>query len=172
MRRWGMIAALGALLGMLAGLVTASPALARGPQWQVLPLAPFTLGPSFCGFAVAVSAPTDSKFSKLLKTPDGSVIFLQTGFATSSLTNLATGKTVTENISGPGTLTEFPDGSVTEATQGTTVTFLAPADAARFGLPTVSVTAGALAISVDPNGNITSLSLHGHVLVDVCAALS
>ena len=100
------------------------------------------------------------------------MIFLQTGFATTSDTNLATGKTVTENSSGPGTLTIFPDGSLTEATQGVTVTFLAPADAARFGLPAVSVTAGALTISVDPNGNITSLSLHGRVLVDVCAALS
>jgi hypothetical protein len=172
MRRAGVIVALGALAGMLGAALTASPALARGPQWQVLPLAPFTLPASFCGFEVAVSAPADDKFSKLLKTPDGSVIFLQTGFATTSDTNLATGKTVTENISGPGTLTIFPDGSLTEATQGVTVTFLAPADAARFGLPAVSVTAGALTISVDPNGNITSLSLHGRVLVDVCAALS
>jgi len=34
MRRLGVIVALGALLGMLGGVVTASPALAgRGPKW-------------------------------------------------------------------------------------------------------------------------------------------
>jgi hypothetical protein len=57
MRRAGVIVALGALAGMLGAALTASPALARGPQWQVLPLAPFTLPASFCGFEVAVSAP-------------------------------------------------------------------------------------------------------------------
>jgi hypothetical protein len=38
MRRVGMIVALGALLGMLGGAVTASPALAdgRGGGWQVI----------------------------------------------------------------------------------------------------------------------------------------
>jgi len=49
---------------------------------------------------------------------------------------------------------------------------LAPADAKRFGLPPVSVTAGRLAFSVAANGVLTSLPLHGHVLVDICAALS
>jgi hypothetical protein len=38
-------------------------------------------------------------------------------------------------------------------------------------LPAVRVTAGKLAFSIAANGVITSLSLHGHVLVDVCAAL-
>jgi hypothetical protein len=49
---------------------------------------------------------------------------------------------------------------------------LAPADAKRFGLPTVAVLAGRVTFSFDSGGNLTSLSLHGHVLVDVCAALS
>ena len=49
---------------------------------------------------------------------------------------------------------------------------LSPADAKRFGLPAVSVTAGKLAFSVAANRVITSLSLHGHVLVNVCAALT
>jgi hypothetical protein len=49
---------------------------------------------------------------------------------------------------------------------------LTPADAARFGLPALFVSAGALTESVAADGTITSLSLNGHVLVDVCAALS
>jgi len=33
------------------------------------------------------------------------------------------------------------------------------------------VTAGPLTIAFDPDGHLTSLSLHGQVQVDVCAAL-
>jgi hypothetical protein len=36
----------------------------------------------------------------------------------------------------------------------------------------VSVTAGNLTFSGAANGTLTSVSLNGHVLVDVCAALS
>jgi len=45
-------------------------------------------------------------------------------------------------------------------------------DAARFGLPTLGLTAGARTVSVAADGSITSLTLNGHVLIDVCAALS
>src|SRR5262249_61695566 len=46
MKRLGVIVALGALLGMLAGGVTASPALAdRGPKWQPPRGPPLTLPP-------------------------------------------------------------------------------------------------------------------------------
>jgi hypothetical protein len=171
MRRLGMIAALGALLGVLAGAVTASPALARGPKWQLMPVQPFTLPSLFCGFEVNVTPVADREFSKILKVSDGSMTLLVTGAATASFTNLQTGKTITENVSGPATITIQPDGSLTALGKGHSVKFLVPADAARFGLPTVSVLAGALTESVAPDGTYTSLSLQGHVLVDVCAAL-
>ena len=172
MRRIGMIVVLGALLGMLGGAATASPALARGPGWQFLPAEPFTLPAEFCGFEVQVTPIVNDRFEKLLKTSDGSMIFLHTGFLSVSYTNLQTGKTITENVSGPLKITVFPDGSVTLADEGRTSVFLDPADAQWFGLPTVSVTAGALTGSVAPDGSLTSLTLHGHVLVNVCAALS
>ncbi len=167
-----MIVALGALLGMFGGAVTASPALARGPQWQLLSAEPFTLPASFCGFEVGVTFPVGKEYLKVLKTSDGSMTFLVTGLATASFTDLGTGKTITENVSGPGKITEFPDGSVTLSQEGLTAKFLAPADAQRFGLPAVGVTAGLLTTSVAADGSITSMSLDGHVLVDVCAALS
>jgi hypothetical protein len=56
--------------------------------------------------------------------------------------------------------------------QGLSAIFPDPADAARFDVPPIAVTAGLLTTSFDANGNITSLSLNGHVRVDVCAALS
>ena len=56
--------------------------------------------------------------------------------------------------------------------RGRSPLFLSPLDAQRFGLPIVSVVAGVLTLSMDADGNLTSLSLNGNVLVDVCAALS
>ena len=50
--------------------------------------------------------------------------------------------------------------------------FLSPADSKRFGLLTVGVLAGWQTFSLDSSGAITSLSRRGHVVVDVCAALS
>jgi len=151
MRRLGVIAVLSALLGMAGGLMTASPALARGPNWQVFPAPPFTLPATYCGFDVEAAAVADKEFVTILQTSDGSTTFLVTGQLTGSFTNLETGKTVTLNGSGPAKITVNPDG---------------------FGLPTVSVTAGALTESLAPDGTVTSASLQGQVLVDICAALS
>jgi len=167
-----MTVALTAVLGTAGGVATAAPALARGPHWQIVPAAPYTIDASSCGFAVGV-VPASREFIKVLKTPDGSTISLLTGSLTASLTNLATGKTITENVSGPGKITTFPDGTATVAAKGHNGPIvLTPAVAQRSGLPAVSVTAGALTLSLDPSGNIASATLHGHVLVDVCAALS
>jgi hypothetical protein len=74
---------------------------------------------------------------------------------------------------GPGKFFGHPDGSFTEVHTGRNGPFiLTRTNATRFGLPAVSVTAGKLTFSLSANGVITSLSLNGHVLVDVCAALS
>jgi hypothetical protein len=172
MRRLGVIVALGALLGLLAGVVTASPAFARGPNWVFDQRGSFTLPAFFCGFEIRVSPVTNREYTKVLKTADGSMTFLTTGALKISYTNLQTGKTITANRSGPGKTTVFADGSEFVAAKGPGGLILAPPDATRFGLPTVSVLAGALTLTVDPAGNITSLSFNGHVVVNVCAALS
>ena len=127
----------------------------------------------FCGFQVLVTPRVNKEYTEILKAADGSMTFLFTGAITASFTNLQTGKTITEKMNGPGKFTGNPDGSFSEVHTGLNGPFfLTPADAQRFGLPAVSVTAGALRFSVDPDGNLTSLSLDGHVLVDVCAALT
>jgi hypothetical protein len=172
MRRLGVTVALGALLGMFAGVVTASPALARGPRWQFQPKSPVTLPAEFCGFEVLVTFPVNREFSTIFEASDGSMIVLSTGSVTTSFTNLETGTTIIENTSGPSKTTIFPDGSFTALEHGRNELILPPTDAARFGLPTVSVVVGLSARSRAPDGSITSVSLHGHVAVDVCAALS
>src|SRR5215472_6014855 len=53
-----------------------------------------------------------------------------------TLTNVQTGKTITEKMNGPGKFFGNPDGSSTEVHTGRNGPFpLAPADAKRFGLP-------------------------------------
>jgi hypothetical protein len=173
MRRFGVIVALGALLGMFAGMLTASPALAgRGHKWQLLQGSPFTVPQSFCGFKIRVTFPVGREYIKLLKATDGSMISLVTGSARFTYTNLSTGKAITENVSGPGKITTHADGSVTITAKGRNGNFLPPAQAQQFGLPTVSVTAGPLTSVIAADGTETSVTLRGHVLVDVCAALS
>lgn len=172
MRRPAVIAALATLLATLAAALTASPALAgRGPKWEFVAAKPFTLPALFCGFKIRVTPLADKEYMKVLKASDGSMTTLITGSLKASFTNLSTGKTITENLSGPGKATATP-GSITFASTGHNGIFLTPADAKRFGLPGVSITTGALSESIAlPSGTITSLSLHGHVLVNVCAAL-
>jgi hypothetical protein len=174
MRRLGVIVALAALLGLFGGAVTSAPALAggRGPKWQFLPFEPFTLPPVFCGFKVHVTAPVNKQYIKILKTADGSTAFLITGAARLSLTNLETGKSITENVSGPAKLITRADGSATLLGRGHGLLELTPAQAAQFGLPTLSIDVGAGTITIAPDLTLTSVSLHGHVLVNVCTALS
>jgi hypothetical protein len=173
-KRAGLIAALTALLGMLGGAVTAGPALAggRGPGWQLTDAQPFTLPQEFCGFQVQVTEPVDQEFFKILKTSDGSITFLISGFTSVSFTNMSTGKSITEPVTGAGTATVNSDDSLLLTNHGPVILILEPADAQRFGLPTVSVTTGDSQLSIAPDGTITSLSIDGPVLVNVCAALS
>jgi hypothetical protein len=82
MRRAGVIVALGAQLGMFGGVVTAAPAFAGGggDGWQVLPLPPaFTEPADHCGFPNQGTQDVADVFAKVLKTADGSTIFLSTG---------------------------------------------------------------------------------------------
>ena len=176
MMRIGVIAALAALLSMFAGAVTAAPALAvggRGDGWVFQ-----DFGPGFtttnCGFLIQATQDVDNVFAKALTAPDGSMILLFTGAAKITWTNPANGKSVSTNVSGPAKTIVSPDGTTaTFQMMGPGPVDLAPADAARLGLPApVFVFAGKGTATVDAAGNITSASLVGHILVNVCAALS
>ena len=173
MRRVTALAALATILALCTAALTASPALAgRGHKWQLVPARPFTLDARYCGFRVAVTFPVHHEYTKILKAADGSMTTLTTGALTATFTNLRTGTAITENLSGPGKVTTAPDGSATITEKGHNGLFFLPADAHRFGLPTLAVTTGPVTESVAPNGAITSLSRRGHILVDICTALS
>jgi hypothetical protein len=173
MRRLGVIVAAGALLGMFAGVLAASPASAgRGPKWGFVPAAPFTVPAAICGFQVGVAFPVVKTYGKVLKAADGSVVTLGSGSLEASYTNLSTGKVVTEHISGPTKTQVNPDGSGFAAFTGRNGLFLSPAQAKQFGLPALAVTAGPVQVSFNAAGTVTGITVRGHVLVDICAALS
>ena len=76
-----MIVALGAQLGMFGGVVTAAPAFAgAGRRMAGPPIAPaFTAPADHCGFPIQGTQDVANVFTKVLKTADGSTIFLSTG---------------------------------------------------------------------------------------------
>ncbi len=71
MRRLGMIAAAGALLGLLGGVATAAPAFARGPKWTFDQQGSFTLPAFFCGFQIHVAPVANKEYTKVLTASDG-----------------------------------------------------------------------------------------------------
>jgi hypothetical protein len=173
-RRAGLIVALGALLGLLGGSATASPALAdgRGGGWVFNAPENFTVPAGFCPFAFQVTQPgLDKSYTKAIQTPDGSLVFFTNGVRDFTFTNPANGESITTKDSGLSTQTLNPDGSFTAVQNGVGWVGIYGGLAA-FGLPAVFVSSGKLTLTFDPNGNITSASLNGHVSVDICSALS
>ena len=175
MRRFGVILALGALLSMFGCAAAATPALAggRGDGWQFV-----DFGPGFttdnCGFRINVTVDVDNVFGKAFTAPDGSTILLFNGAFKLTWTNPANGKSISMNVPGPTKITVSPDGMTATSTgTGPTALDLTPADAAFLGVPPVFVFAGRGTATIDlSTGSIISGSIVGHILVDVCAALS
>jgi hypothetical protein len=177
MRRFGVIVALGALLGMLGGAATATPALAggRGDGWmfQTELTQTFNLPADFCGFPIVLKFDVVNAFGKEFTAPDGSTILLFNGSLKGTWTNPDNGKSISVNSPGPTKATVSPDGmTITLADTGPTAVILTPADAAVVGVPPVSVFAGRITATLDADGNIISGSSVGHVLVNFCTALS
>jgi hypothetical protein len=130
---------------------------------------PVTLPALFCGFNIRITFPANKEYGKALTAADGTTLI--TGSLTAAYTNLSTGKTITKPVRArqahPATRL-FDHGG-----QGPLWAAPCPADAQRFGLPTVAVTAGAQTTALAlPSGAVTSLTLHGYVLVNVCTARS
>jgi hypothetical protein len=89
-----------------------------------------------------------------------------------SFTNVDTGKTITENVMGSGKAIVNPDGSLSIRQEGHLgLITLDAADAKRFGLPPLGVIGGVLFEEVAADFTYTAVSMQGHLLVDVCAAL-
>jgi hypothetical protein len=166
--------ALGALLGMFGGAASAAPAFAggRGDGWEFFPFGSGTVD-GFCPFPVFFGVPSQNVFQKVLTSPPGTTILLLNGSLRLSFTNENTGKTITENVTGSGKAIVNPDDSLSIRQEGHLgLITLDSADAARFNLPPLAVIGGVLFEEVAPDFTYTSVTMQGHILVDICAALS
>ena len=150
-----------AIVMVVAWLVAATPAAADGPTRT-----PQSFGPPFVGSVcdppvpVLVTATSDNEVSKNFYQNGQLIRVITTGSLKLTLTNLVTGKTISENISGPGTLTLNPDGSGTLVARGL--------NSGQIGDLTTS---GRLVFAVAPDGTTTLLSPVHHS-TNLCTALS
>ena len=166
---------LGVLLSMTAATAAATPAFAagRGDGWVFQ-----DFGPGFtttnCGFLIVATQDADQVFARTVTAPDGSMITQFTGRAQITWTNPANGKSVTTNTSGPAKTTVSADGlTVTVVATGPEPLNLTAADAAVLDVPRVFVFTGRGTATLDPvTGAVISGSISGHIMVDLCTALS
>src|SRR3989442_1200533 len=153
---------------MLLFLAPAMPALARGDDWQPLPVNPYDWS---CGSTtVHLTFPVNKEYFRDFPQQDGSVIeqftgFLSVNFATDS------GASITDNISGPGKNVFYPNGDFEYNAGGQNGFTLTPDQAASLGLPEIFVSSGPLDITIHPDGSIAPIRLP-KVVRDICAELT
>jgi|tagenome__1003787_1003787.scaffolds.fasta_scaffold20426917_2 hypothetical protein len=149
--------------GALLPLAPAEAAPQPAPQPQIVQFpGRDTAGDNgFCQFSVTEIVTSSSQLR-------GGRVFAGRGFAT--VINDLTGKSLTYNVSGPGTVTSTPDGGFAVDAGGPNL-FATPVASSYPGVPQLAYTTGHLQFTVDGLGNTTSYSLRGKT-TDVCAALT
>jgi hypothetical protein len=167
------LAAVAAAAGLL---IMAGPAQADPPQAVVPPGTPVVLAGTetagsagFCRFPVHIDVLSNQKVRET-KNPDGSTTQHVTGWSKATVTNEETGKSITYKISGPGTLTIFPDQSFTIDAGGQNLLWTSVANSFA-GVPQLAYSTGHVQVAVNATGLTTAYSLSGN-RTDVCAALA
>ena len=160
-----------ALVAMTAmGALSVAPAAAADPR---IPLPPtdVALDDQFCAFPVNIHF-TDANQYIIHQTvaPDGTTTLDITGRARATVTNVSTGKQVSYNISGPGTIVIFPDGAFSIDAHGPNLLWTRR-DLSFPGVPAISYTTGHVRVQVDASGDTTDHSLSGR-RTDVCQVLA
>lgn len=141
------------------------------PTRSPLPDAPFSFAAgAACTFPLIGTVITNKEVSNTFP-PDanGDVVQHISGRLVMSITNGNTNKSITVNISGPGTLVFRPDGSVGFTGYGNSVFFFGPTSIPAG--PNTFIYSGKTVANFDASGNLTLISQSGNAQ-DVCAALS
>jgi len=164
----------GGLLAMsLVGLLLPAPAAAVDPR-ELLPTPDPVVLEGYCsGFTAVVTYTQFNQFIVRQTTAaDGTVTLDIAGVAKATVTNQTTGESVSYNISGPGTIVIYPDGSFSIDAAGPNLLWTLP-EFSYPGVPTISYTTGHVTLFVDASGQTTSYNLAGGARqTDVCAVLA
>jgi hypothetical protein len=168
MRRPGTLLAVAVVATALI-LAAAAPASAGKPLRELLPSEDFVISGS-CDFDVLIHNVENKEFIKTYFDDDGNPIRqIVNGRLVSELTNLETRKSIVYNISGPGVITFFADGSVDFVAGGRSLLWFLPGEVED--LPLVFVNSGQVTMHIDPEGNTVRVEQVGQ-MEDVCAALA
>jgi hypothetical protein len=168
MRRPGTLLAAPVVAAALI-LAAAAPASADEPLREPFPAEDFTVSGS-CDFDVRFHTVENKAFIKSYFDDDGNLTRqIVNGRFVVELTNLETLESIVYNISGPGFLTFFEDGSVDFILGGRSATFFFPGEVED--LPLLWVNSGQVTTHFDPEGTVVGVEQVGDV-EDVCAALA
>jgi hypothetical protein len=140
-------------------------AVAGGPDRQFLPAPDFFefAAGEICAFPTRIDILLNQEYGMVFTTAAGAQYMLVDGRLTSRTTNLSTGRSVVDNISGPGRFDFGADGGATTTFLGNALVWY-PGHLLR--------TSGRLVQVTDADGNIVSLSdPRGHV-EDLCVSLA
>ena len=133
---------LGVFAAALVIVAVASASPGKGAVRVPVGNTPFDLDASVCGFPIHAGVVSDKEY----------VIHD---------TTLADGKTVVENVSGPGTETFPPDGSFVFHGLGNGVFIFGPDDQASIGEPGLVFYSGNLVVTFGPTGPAQTFTLSG-----------
>ena len=159
----------------LVGLLWAAPASASEPRLPLPNPGPLELVGYCEGFTVLITWTEFNQYIIRAKTSsDGTTTLKITGNAQATVTNETTGKAVSFNVSGPGTLVIFPSGAFSINAAGPNLLWTLPENLLHFpDVPTISYTTGHVTVEVDASGQTTAYALAGGARqTDVCEALT
>lgn len=154
---------------VLAAVAPVGVAQAREPvdvQPTDLPGAPAP----FCGFPVHIDVVSNKGYQEVTTLADGTVITRVTGMLVQSFTNLDTGFTIVQNVSGPTLRIDNPDGTGTFIGRGLNWFIFGPISQRNTGEPPLVLTSGRVVLQF--TGNIVdSFTLTGEQ-VNLCERLA
>lgn len=153
-------------LGVVLALVFASAASADKPVKEPLPAEDFTLT-DVCSFEVGLEITANKEFIKTFS--NGRQLI--TGTFRVRATNLESEESLDLNISGPGVVTENPDGSVTLEAHGPWLLWFFPDDLGPGSPGQLFVNHGNIVQTFRGDGGITIDKQTGSQ-TDICAALA
>ena len=123
-----------------------------------------------CSFEVAGQPLVDNEVTKTFPPlPNGDVVQTISGSLILQLQNVENGKSITLNVSGPGTITTHPDGSQTVIDRGRSLSFFFPTDSPAG--PATYLYTGQVVLNFTPDGQQILVRQTG-TSEDICAALA